>query len=84
MTELQIRNDAELLLHVASNGMVSVPLCPKERALCREALEGALKLLADTTITRGTFSTAVGKGEVVIRSSQRPAGSLAVFYSSLP
>lgn len=77
--ELKLNIDGECVLEVCADGEVLVPMDEKERAQCREALQDALRLLAETVVTRSTFSTAVETDEAWIQTSQHHPDCLAVF-----
>lgn len=73
-TTLTIRLNGTNMLEVGADDMVLVPMDHGERALCREALEGALLLLAQTVVTRPTLATAGETGRAAPRSSPRLVG----------
>lgn len=83
-TELKIEVGGDLALWVGPGDLVQVPMDSKERALCREALEGALSLLNQTIVKYPTLSTGAEMGAVEIRNLQRPGDCLGVFDCSHP
>lgn len=81
---IQITVDGELSLSIDESGQVLVPMDQGERARCREALQDALKLLAETVVTHSTFSMAIEKDEDWIQTSPHHSDCLATFCCSHP
>lgn len=82
--ELTLSAGSELLLHIGTNDAVTVPMDAGQRALCREALEDALTLLAQTTIALRTFAMEAATDEVWRRSSQRLSDCPEVYDLTRP
>lgn len=82
--ELSVRVGHDLVLQVGADDTVTVPMDKQERALCRKALEDALLLLSQTTVTRSTFATEAGSDEVSIQTSPHLSDCHATVCYSRP